>query len=56
MIKVILILILVIKDEVVSLLRMFEDYVKYEKIDRGIFRDILYYNFGLIEDIFMDRG
>jgi len=43
------------KDEVASLLRMFEDYAKHEKIDRGTFRDILYYNFGLTEDILMDR-
>lgn len=35
---------------------MFEDYAKHEKIDRGTFRDILYYNFGLTEDILMDRG
>ena len=35
---------------------MFEDHAKHEKIDRGTFRDILYYNFGLTEDILMDRG
>jgi len=46
----------VTKDEVASLLRMFEDHAKHEKIDRGTFRDILYYNFGLTEDILMDRG
>ena len=35
---------------------MFEEHAKNEKIDRNTFRDILYNNFGLTEDILMDRG
>ena len=36
---------------------MFEENAKNEKIDRNTFRHIiLYNNFGLTEDILMDRG
>ncbi|KAJ7365179.1 EF-hand calcium-binding domain-containing protein 1 [Desmophyllum pertusum] len=45
------------KQEVISLLEMYETLtkVKNDKMDRTKFRDILYNNFGLTEDILMDR-
>lgn len=44
------------KDEVENLLAMFEANAKNEKMDRSKFRDILYKQFELTEDILMDRG
>ena len=35
---------------------MFENNAKNGKMDRTTFRDILYNDFGLTEDIIMDRG
>ncbi|XP_015748784.1 PREDICTED: EF-hand calcium-binding domain-containing protein 1-like [Acropora digitifera] len=43
------------KDEVENLLAMFEANAKNEKMDRSKFRDILYKQFELTEDILMDR-
>ena len=43
-------------EEVKSLLGMFENNAKNGKMDRTTFRDILYNDFGLTEDIIMDRG
>ena len=48
--------ILVSQDEVSRLLALFEENSKNEKMDRSKFRDILYNNFGLTEDILLDRG
>ncbi|RMX54779.1 calaxin-like [Pocillopora verrucosa] len=42
-------------EEVKSLLGMFENNAKNGKMDRTTFRDILYNDFGLTEDIIMDR-
>jgi len=47
--------ILVSQDEVSRLLALFEENSKNEKMDRSKFRDILYNNFGLTEDILLDR-
>ena len=44
------------KDEVENLLALFEANAKNEKMDRSKFRDILYKQFELTEDILMDRG
>lgn len=44
------------RDEVENLLALFEANAKNEKMDRSKFRDILYKQFELTEDILMDRG
>ena len=46
----------VTRDEVIGLLGVFEAEAKGEKMDRSKFRDFLHKEFGLTEDIMLDRG